>query len=58
MLKEEKKLSVHFWEINLLSEKLTRTTTDEAALEKLRCHSAGGANKHPYKQKQHKLLIT
>ena len=39
-----KKLSGSFWEINILSEKLT-TTTDESALEKLRCLSAGGAKK-------------
>ena len=54
--KKEKKLSGSFWEINILSEKLTTTTTtdddrrrrrrrttDESALEKLRCLSAGGA---------------
>ena len=46
--KKEKKLSGHFWEINHLSEKLTtdddrRRPTDESALEKFRCHSAGGA---------------
>ena len=50
--KKEKKLSGSFWEINILSEKLTTTTTDddedgrrttdESALEKLRCLSAGG----------------
>ena len=56
--KEEKKLSNSFWEIKILSEKLTtdddgrrrrrrRRTTDESALEKLRCHSAGGAKKWP-----------
>ena len=51
--KKEKKLSGSFWEINILSEKLTTTdddrrrrrTTDESALEKLRCLSAGGAKK-------------
>ena len=43
--KKEKKLSGSFWEINILSEKLTPTTTDESALEKLRCLSAGGAKK-------------
>ena len=54
--KKEKKLSGRFWEINILSEKLTTTTTttttddgrrttDESALEKLRCLSAGGAKK-------------
>ena len=50
--KKEKKLSGHFWEINHLSEKLMtdddrrrRRTTDESVLEKLRCHSAGGAKK-------------
>ena len=50
--KKETKLSGSFWEINILSEKLTtdddgrrRTTTDESALEKLRCLSAGGAKK-------------
>ena len=57
--KKEKKLSDSFWEINILSEKLTtddddddddgrrrrRRTTDESALEKLRCLSAGGAKK-------------
>ena len=52
--KKEKKLSDSFWEINILSEKLTTTdddrrrrrrTTDESALEKLRCLSAGGAKK-------------
>ena len=42
--KKEKKLSGSFWEIIILSEKLT-TTTDESALEKLRCLSAGGAKK-------------
>ena len=47
---KEKKLSDSFWEIKLLIEKLTtddgrRTTTDESALEKLRCLSAGGAKK-------------
>ena len=55
--KKEKKLSGSFWEINILSEKLTTTTTttdddddedgrrttDKSALEKLRCLSAGGA---------------
>ena len=51
MPKKEKKLSGHFWEINHLNEKLMtdddrrRRMTDESALEKLRCHSAGGANK-------------
>ena len=54
MPKKEKKLSASFWEIKLLIEKLTtddddrrrrRRTTDESALEKLRCLSAGGANK-------------
>ena len=39
--KNEQKLSGSFWEINILSEKLT--TMDESALEKLRCLSAGGA---------------
>ena len=53
--KQEKKLSGSFWEINILSEKLTTTTTtddrrrrrttDESALEKLRCLLAGGAKK-------------
>ena len=44
--KEEKKISGSFWEIYILSEKLTTTTTtDESALENLRCLSAGGANK-------------
>ena len=49
--KKEKKLSDSFWEIKLLIEKLTTTddgrrrTTDESALEKLRCLSAGGAKK-------------
>ena len=48
--KKEKKLSGSFWEINILSEKLTTTddgrrTTDASALEKLRCLSAGGAKK-------------
>ena len=47
MPKKEKKLSDSFWEIKLLIEKLTTdgrtTTTDESALEKLRCLSAGGA---------------
>ena len=34
--KKEKKLSGSFWEINILSEKLTTTTTtDKSALEKL-----------------------
>ena len=52
--KKDKKLSGSFWEINILSEKLTTTTddgrqtTDESALEKLRCLSAGGAKKFPY----------
>ena len=48
--KKEQKLSGHFWEINHLSEKLMtdddrrrQTTTAESSLEKLRCHSAGGA---------------
>ena len=41
--KKEKKLRGSFWEINILSEKLT--TTDKSALEKLRCLSAGGAKK-------------
>ena len=45
MPKKENKLSGHFWEINHLSEKLP-TTTDESALEKLGCHSAGGAKKN------------
>ena len=59
MPKKEKKLSASFGEIKLLIEKLTTTTTDdgrrttddgrrttdESALEKLRCLSAGGANK-------------
>ena len=52
--KKEKKLSDSFWEIKLLIEKLTtdgrtdgrrRRTTDDSALEKLRCLSAGGAKK-------------
>ena len=48
--KKEKKLSDSFWEIKFLIEKLTtddgrRRTTDESALEKLRCLSAGGAKK-------------
>ena len=52
--KEEKKLSNSFWEIKILSEKLTtdgrrtddgRQTTDESSLEKLRCLPAGGAKK-------------
>ena len=43
MPKKEKKLSDSFWEIKLLIENLT--TTDESALEKLRCLSAGGAKK-------------
>ena len=46
--KKEKKLSDHFWEIQLLSEKLT-PTTDDSALEKLRCLSAGGANKRRHR---------
>ena len=48
MPKKEKKLSDSFWEIKLLIEKLTtdgRRTTNELALEKLRCLSAGGAKK-------------
>ena len=58
MPKKEKKLSDSFWEIKLLIEKLTtddgRTdgrTTDESALEKLRCLSAGGAKKINKKNK-------
>ena len=45
--KEEVQLSGRSWEINVLCEKLTddRRTTDKSALEKLRCHSAGGAKK-------------
>ena len=39
----DKKLSGRFWEINILSEKLT-PTTDESALEKVRGISAAGAN--------------
>ena len=46
MRKKEEKLSGHFWDINHLSEKFTtydvRRTTDESALEKLRCLPAGG----------------
>ena len=44
--KEENKLWNSFWEIHILSEKLTtdddgrRRTTDNSALEKLRCLSA------------------
>ena len=43
---QKKKKSYHtiFEKIKILSEKLT-TTTDNLALEKLRCHSAGGAKK-------------
>ena len=74
--KKEKKLSGSFWEINILSEKLTttdddgrRTTddgrrrkTDESALEKLRCLSAGGAKNSKWEvfilsKKQHPLQI-
>ena len=48
---KKKKWSDSFWEIKLLIEKLTTTTddddgrrtTDESALEKLHCLSAGGA---------------
>ena len=52
-----KKLSDSFWEIKLLIEKLTTTdgrrttTTDESALEKLRCLSAGGAKKAIFRVK-------
>ena len=51
---KRKKVIKQFWEIKHLIEKLTkdddddgrrRRTTDESALEKLRCLSAGGANK-------------
>ena len=64
--KKEKKLSGSFWEINILSEKLTTTdddrrrrrrTTDESALEKLRCLSAGGANnKKSPKMREERIL--
>ena len=40
--KKEKRLSGRFYEINILSEKLTPPTTDESALEKLRCIPTGG----------------
>ena len=39
--KKKNKPSCHFWEINLLAKGWQ--TTDDSALAKLRCHSAGGA---------------